>query len=129
MLWHMLPGKPGTAASSPSQTNPGSAHRMEECLGMWCQQCLEMLSVQRCDKKCLALSERGEGGVTCNQENNLASLTRVTCARAMKGPEDTRGCKGRSVKSGCRWKMSVGGQDALCLSDRRLRSDLITVGV
>lgn len=70
------------------------------------------------------LFHRGvEGGMTCNQESNLASVTGVACARAARGHEDARGCKGGSVKLGCRWKMSFGGQDALCLSDTRLRSD------
>lgn len=46
-----------------------------------------------------------EGGLTCSQENNIASVTKMACARAARGHEGTGGCKGGSVKWGCSWKM------------------------
>lgn len=85
----MLSGKPGTAAVSSSQANPGYTY----CFGKWCQRDEEILSMQSGDKKSLVLSQRMEGRVTCNQEINLAFVTRMACARAARGYEDTGGIK------------------------------------
>lgn len=49
--------------------------------------------MQSGDKKSLVLSQRMEGRVTCNQEINLAFVTRMACARAARGYEDTGGIK------------------------------------
>jgi len=115
----MLSGKPGTAASSSSQVNPGSTYRMGNCFGKRCQQRQEVLSMQWGDKKSLFLSHR-DGWWSDRQSGKQFCV----CYKTLEGVEEDQWSEDAAGKCAL-WS---GDQDGFCLSDSSLRRDLITAG-